>query len=80
MVLDFNSAPVPSKDRGRPWAIEIKRSSTPSVSRGFHIGCSDIKANRKLVVYPGNERFSLGQDVEATGLLNLVSELRSLSV
>jgi predicted AAA+ superfamily ATPase len=58
------------------WAIEVKRGSTPSVSRGFHTGCADLKATRRIVVYPGEDRFSLGQDIEAMGLLRTVSELR----
>jgi len=57
------------------WAVEIKRGSTPSVSRGFHIGCADLKVTRRIVVYPGEEAFSLGQNIEAMGLLHAVSEL-----
>lgn len=57
------------------WGVEIKRGSTPSVSRGFHTGCADLKATRRIVVYPGEEQFSLGQNIEAMGLLHLVSEL-----
>ena len=57
------------------WAVEIKRGSTPSVSRGFHTGCADLKATRRIVVYPGEETFSLGQNIEAMGLLHAVSEL-----
>jgi uncharacterized protein len=79
LVLDFSAAALASKNREQPWAIEIKRNSTPSVSKGFHIGCNDIDAKRKLVVYPGNDRFSLGQKIEAIGLLDFVGELRSLS-
>jgi len=60
------------------WAFEIKRGSTPSVSRGFHTGCADLKATRRIVVYPRNDRFSLGQDIEAMGLLHAVSELHKL--
>ena len=80
LVLDFGSAAVPSKNREQLWAIEIKRSSTPSVSRGFHTGCSDIQARRKLVVYPGHGRFNLAQGIEAVGLLEVVAELRDLHV
>jgi predicted AAA+ superfamily ATPase len=57
------------------WAVEIKRGSTPSVSRGFHTGCADLKATRRIVVYPGEEAFSLGKNIEAMGLLHAVSEL-----
>jgi predicted AAA+ superfamily ATPase len=80
LVLDFKSAAVSSKNREGLWAIEIKRNSTPSISKGFHIGCADIQAKRKLVVYPGDSNFSLGQKIEAIGLLDLVRELRALAV
>ena len=63
------------KDR---WAVEIKRGSTPSVTRGFHTGCADLRATRRIVVYPGKDRFSLGQDIEAMGLLRAISELHKL--
>ncbi|MBM5811640.1 MAG: ATP-binding protein [Gammaproteobacteria bacterium] len=51
--------------RGRLWAVEIKRSTAPTVTRGFHEACVDLKPARRLVVYPGAERFPLGNGVEA---------------
>ena len=57
------------------WAIEIKRSSSPSLSKGFHIACEDIKAARKYVVYWGEDTFSMGQDVRAVSLFDLMIEL-----
>jgi uncharacterized protein len=80
LILDFKASAVSTKHRERAWAIEIKRNSTPSVSRGFHIGSADIEANRKLVVHPGDGSFSLGQGIAAIGLLNLVEELRELAL
>ena len=62
--------------RGKRWAVEIKRSTAPTVSRGFYQGCEDIKATRRLVVYPGDENYSLGDGVEATSLLAVMDELR----
>jgi len=62
--------------RGKRWAVEIKRSRAPAVSRGFYLGCEDIKATRRFVVYPGDENYSLGDGVEATGLLALMDALR----
>ena len=79
LVLDFGSSAVSSKTKDKPWAIEIKRSSTPSVSKGFHIGSADINAGRQLIVHPGNGTFSLGHGIEAIGLLDLILELRKLS-
>ncbi len=57
------------------WAIEIKRSISPSLSRGFYTACEDIKATRKYVVYSGQDSFSLGQDVRAISLFALMEEL-----
>ncbi|TDW96832.1 ATP-binding protein [Dinghuibacter silviterrae] len=62
---------------GQIWAIEIKKSGAPSVKKGFHAGCEDIKATHKFVVYSGTERFPLSDNVEAIGLvafLKLIEE------
>ncbi|MEK7361954.1 MAG: ATP-binding protein, partial [Pseudomonadota bacterium] len=40
---------------GTLWAVEIKRSLTPKVERGFHAACTDLAPARKFVVYPGAE-------------------------
>ncbi len=57
------------------WAIEIKRSSSPSLSKGFHIACDDIKAARKYVVYSGQDNFSIGSGVRAISLVDLMKEV-----
>lgn len=49
---------------GELWAIEIKRSLTPKVERGFHAACADLKPQRKLIVYPGEDRYRLAEDIE----------------
>ena len=59
------------------WAIEIKRSSYPALSKGFHIACGDIKADRKFVVYSGLDRFSLGENIVAISLADLMNEILS---
>ena len=53
---------------GETWAVEIKRSTAPRVSRGFHSACEDLRPARRLVVYPGSESFPLGRDIEAVPL------------
>lgn len=55
--------------------IEIKRSSAPTMSRGFRTALEDLKPRRSFVVYPGEERFSLTSAVEAIGIRELISEL-----
>ena len=62
---------------GKHWAIEIKRSSAPTVSKGFHFACDDIKPAKRFVVYPGEEAFALDRQTEAIGLTALCKKLRS---
>ena len=57
---------------GKLWAIEIKRSMTPKLERGFHAACIDLNPVRKYVVYPGSERYRLAEDIEAVSLAELV--------
>jgi len=57
------------------WAIEIKRNSSPSISKGFYIACEDVKPQRRYVVYSGKDRFPLGQEVTAIPLFELMQEV-----
>jgi len=54
-----------------PWAIEIKRSLEPRLSKGFHHACADIRPEAKFVVYPGVERFKMANGVEAINVAEL---------
>jgi hypothetical protein len=50
-------------------AVEIKRSvSHPQPSKGFHVGCADVNVTRRLVVYPGEERYRLDRATEVVSL------------
>jgi predicted AAA+ superfamily ATPase len=62
---------------GELWAIEVKRSLSPKVERGFYSACVDLTPARKLVVYPGQESFALGQDVQAMPLAALCQQIVS---
>lgn len=53
---------------GRRWAIEIKRSLTPKVERGFHSACEDLAPEQRFVVYPGDEAYPLKDDIQVIGL------------
>ena len=63
----------------RLWAIEVKRSLSPKVERGFHSACDDVKPERRVVVYAGSERVPLPHDVEAVGLATLAQELAKMA-
>ncbi len=58
--------------RERVRAVGIKFSSAPRLTRGFHSACEDIGATEKFVVYPGSERYSLGNNIDAIGLLEFL--------
>lgn len=55
-------------------AIEIKRSLAPSVSKGFHLGCEDIKAKHRYVVYPGKEKYPISNGVIVMPLVETMTE------
>ena len=67
LILEFSG--------NEKWAIEIKRSSAPSLSKGFYIACQDIKAGRRYVVYSGKDTFPLADGVTAIPLPALMQEL-----
>jgi predicted AAA+ superfamily ATPase len=60
---------------GECWAIEVKRSLSPKVERGFYVACDDLKPSRQLVVYPGKDSFALGARTEAVSLAALCRQL-----
>lgn len=60
------------------WAIEIKRTTAPKVSRGFHLAVNDIKADRKILVYAGKHEVPAGDDLRAMPLATIVDQLRNL--
>ncbi|WP_037136379.1 ATP-binding protein [Rhizobium leucaenae] len=64
---------------GHPWAIEIKRSLTPKLEKGFYLACEDLNPSRRIVVYPGLETFPLGNKAEAMPLVALGSSLSELT-
>ena len=62
----------------RPWAIEIKRSSNPRLSKGFAIARRDLNAERAFVVYGGEKRFPIQRGVEAISLREMAALVRAL--
>jgi predicted AAA+ superfamily ATPase len=59
-------------------AIEIKRSLAPSVSKGFHLGCEDIKAKHRYIVYPGKEKYPISNGVIVMPLVDTMTELLNI--
>ena len=63
---------------GRAWmAIEIKRSSAPTLQKGFAIACDDLQIEQRYLVYPGQEAFPMRHGVQAIGLVELMRRLQA---
>ena len=60
------------------WAIEIKRSLSAKLERGFHIACEDLKPTRSFVVHAGDDRYPVSKNIEAISLYELVKELATV--
>jgi len=64
---------------GTIWAIEIKRSLSAKVARGFHIACEDIKPTRAFLVHAGDDRYPVSEKLEAISVRQLMAELQQLA-
>lgn len=67
LILEFSA--------NEKWAVEIKRSSSPSIGKGFHIACDDVKPHRRFVIYNGSDSFSLGENIIAISLDGFMEEI-----
>ena len=57
-------------------AIEIKKSSAPTLDKGFGIACDDLKVLQRYVVYPGKETYPVRHDAQAIGLAELARQMQ----
>jgi len=60
----------------RRWAIEVKRSLSPRLGKGFHQARADLQPERTFVVTPSATGYPLAAGVEVMGLAELASVLR----
>lgn len=63
--------------RGQVWAIEVKRSLAPTVSKGFYYACEDISATHRFVIFPGETNFPLTEGIEVMGVLMFLDVLHA---
>jgi predicted AAA+ superfamily ATPase len=62
LVLEFRN--------GETWIAEIKRSSAPTVSKGFFTAAVDLGATRKLLVAPVEQDYPMKDGIEAMNPLS----------
>ena len=61
---------------GSRWAIEIKRSLSAKIGRGFHLSCADVEPARAFVVHAGDDHYPVSESVNGIGVHALATELR----
>ena len=59
--------------RRSPWAIEIKRSLSPRLGKGFHHAREDVRPERTFVVCAGEDRYPISEEVEVIGLREMAA-------
>ena len=64
--------------RGETWVIEIKRSSAPTVSKGFHLAAADVRAARKLLVAPVAAPYPMRDGIEVMDPLTAAAQLAGI--
>ena len=57
------------------WAIEIKRTTSPKVTRGFHISADELEVSERVLVYAENRELPGPDGVRAMSLLNALERL-----
>ena len=70
LLLEFRGKP------GELWAIEIKRSASANIKRGFHEACDDINPLRKFVIHAEADTFPMKSDIQATSLYAFMKTLQ----
>ena len=56
-------------------AIEIKRTTAPTVSKGFRIGCGHLRPRAAYVVHGARDTWPMGGGVTAISLTDLMRRL-----
>lgn len=67
LIIDFR--------HGQIWVVEIKRSSAPTVSKGFHQAAADVNAHRKILVAPVEHTYQMKDNVQVMSVQTLIAEL-----
>lgn len=56
-------------------AIEVKRSSAPTVERGFHTACADLGVQKRWLIYPGERAYSMPRGIQVLPLVDALEQL-----
>lgn len=59
------------------WAIEIKHGTAPKLGKYFHQTCADLGANKKFIIYGGNDEFPVGEGIKVISLIKFMEILQA---
>ncbi len=62
----------------RRLGFEFKRTSTPRRRKSMHVAMADLGLDRLHVIYPGEETFVMGENIQAVGLSRLLVDVEPL--
>ena len=63
---------------GHLWAIEIKRSLSGHVEKGFHQACTDLNPKKAFVVYAGKDSYPVSDNIQAISVYEMAKLLKNL--
>ncbi len=59
-------------------AIEVKRSLTPTLSKGFYNACEALDVKQTYIVYPGQERFTFAKNIEVLPVEEMMAIIKNV--
>ena len=60
---------------GRRFGVEIKRADAPRLTPSMRTALEDLRLDRLVVIYPGERRYTLAEQVEVVPLMDLLERL-----
>ncbi|MCP4272270.1 MAG: ATP-binding protein [Gammaproteobacteria bacterium] len=57
------------------WVIEIKRGLSAKLQKGFYLALDDVQPDKSFVVYSGEDRYPLSEDIEAISISEMAHVL-----
>ena len=62
----------------KKWVFEIKRSSIPTLSRGFYNALEDISPDKAFVIHAGKDHYRINSSIEALPISQLDKTVREM--
>ncbi|MFH1026750.1 MAG: ATP-binding protein [Pseudomonadota bacterium] len=59
---------------GRRFGVEIKRADAPRLTPSMRTALEDLRLDRLMVIYPGERRYALSEQVEVVPLMDLCAK------